>query len=137
MLGGWLFLDEMPTAPAAGGVVLVTVGVYCIGLRPGASALEPLRALARERASWFAVAAAVAWSITTLIHKFGIAAVGPFPWGVTLAIGSGLLLAAALPVMGRRTGGWRSPFAGFRGAVRGVAASRSRCSRRGCTWRCG
>lgn len=109
MLGGWLFLGEVPTAPAAAGVVLVTGGVYCIGLRPGASALEPLRALARERASWFAVAAAVAWSITTLIHKFGIAAVGPFPWGVTLALGSGLLLAAALPVMGRRTGGVALP----------------------------
>jgi drug/metabolite transporter (DMT)-like permease len=39
MLGGWLFLGEVPTTPAAAGVVLVTVGVYCIGLRPGASAL--------------------------------------------------------------------------------------------------
>jgi uncharacterized membrane protein len=113
MLGGWLFLDEVPTAPAATGVVLVTAGVYCIGLRPGASALEPLRALARERASWFAIGAAVAWSITTLIHKFGIAAVGPFPWGVTLAIGSGLLLGAALPVMGRRTGGVALPVRWF------------------------
>jgi uncharacterized membrane protein len=113
MLGGWLFLDEVPTAPAAAGVVLVTAGVYCIGLRPGASALEPLRALARERASWFAIGAAVAWSITTLIHKFGIAAVGPFPWGVTLAIGSGLLLGAALPVMGRRTGGVALPVRWF------------------------
>lgn len=109
MLGGWLFLGEVPTPPAAAGVVLVTAGVYCIGLRPGASALEPLRALARERASWFAIAAAVAWSVTTLIHKFGIAAVGPFPWGVTLALGSGLLLGIALPVMGRRTGGVALP----------------------------
>lgn len=104
MLGGWLFLDEVPTRLAAAGVALVTGGVYCIGLRPGASWMEPLRALARERASWYAVAAAVAWSITTLIHKAGIAAVGPFPWGATLALGSGLVLAAALPVMVRRTG---------------------------------
>lgn len=109
MLGGWLFLDEVPTARAAAGVVLVTAGVYCVGLRPGASLLEPLRALARERASWYAVGAAVAWSITTLIHKFGIAAVGPFPWGVTLAVGSGLLLGAALPVMKGRMGGVALP----------------------------
>jgi drug/metabolite transporter (DMT)-like permease len=109
MLGGWLFLGEVPSAPAAAGVGLVTVGVYCIGLRPRASLLEPLRALARERASWFAVAAAVAWSVTTLIHKRGIAAVGPFPWGVTLALGSGLLLAVAMPVMARRTGGVALP----------------------------
>ncbi len=104
MLGGWLFLGEVPTAPAAAGIVLVTAGVYCIGLRPGLSALEPLRALARERASWYAVAAAVAWSITSLMHKTGIAAVGPFPWGVTLALGSALLLAAVLPVLAWRTG---------------------------------
>ncbi|HYR07193.1 MAG TPA: EamA family transporter [Longimicrobium sp.] len=109
MLGGWAFLDQVPTAPAAAGVVLVTIGVYCIGLRPGASALEPLRALARERASWYAIGAALAWSVTTLIHKVGIDAVGPFPWGVTLALGSGLLLGAALPVMGRRTGGVALP----------------------------
>lgn len=109
MLGGWLFLDEVPTARAAAGVALVTAGVYCIGLRPGASALEPLRALARERASWYAVAAAVAWSITTLIHKFGIAAVGPFPWGVTLAVGSGLLLGAALPLIKGRMGSVAMP----------------------------
>jgi uncharacterized membrane protein len=104
MLGGWLFLAEVPTAPAAAGMVLVTAGVYCIGLRPGLSALEPLRALAHERASWYAVAAAVAWSITSLMHKAGIAAVGPFPWGVTLALGSALLLATALPVLAWRTG---------------------------------
>jgi uncharacterized membrane protein len=105
MLGGWLFLGEVPTLPAAAGVVLVTAGVYCIGLRPGLSALEPLRALARERASWYAVAAAVAWSVTSLMHRAGIDIVGPFPWGVTLAVGSALLLAvAALPGMAWRTG---------------------------------
>lgn len=109
MLGGWLWLDERPTAPAVAGVALVTAGVYCIGLRPGASLLEPLRALGRERAAWFAVGAAVAWTVTTLIHKFGIAAVGPFPWGVTLAVASGLVLAVALPFIARRGGGVAMP----------------------------
>lgn len=105
MLGGIAFLGEVPTAAAAAGVALVAAGVYCVGLRPGASALEPLRALARSRASWYAVASACAWSVTTLIHKQGIAAVGPFPWGVTLAFGSALGVAAALPFLARRGGG--------------------------------
>ena len=99
MAGGYLFLDEVPTPMAGAGVALVTVGVYCVGLAPGASALEPLRALARERASWYAIAAACGWSLATLVHKSGIAAVGPFPWGATLAFGSGLALTAVLPLL--------------------------------------
>ena len=104
MLGGFVFLDEVPTPIAGAGVVLVTVGVYCIGLRPGGSVLEPLRALARERASWYAIASACAWSLATLVHKSGIAAVGPFPWGATLAFGSGLALTASLPFLA-----WKAP----------------------------
>lgn len=105
MLGGALFLGEVPTVPAALGILLVTAGVYCVGLRPGASAMEPLRALTRTRASWFAVGAVLFWSITTVFHKVGIAAVGPFPWGATLALGSGLSLALVLPLLGHRRGG--------------------------------
>ena len=104
MAGGYLFLDEVPTREAGLGVVLVTLGVYCVGLAPGASLLEPLRALARERASWYAVASACSWSAATLVHKIGIAAVGPFPWAVTLAFGSGLTLAAVLAVLA-----WKAP----------------------------
>jgi uncharacterized membrane protein len=104
MAGGVVFLDEVPTREAGLGVALVTVGVYCVGLAPGASLLQPLRALARERASWYAVASACAWSLATLVHKMGIAAVGPFPWAVTLALGTGLALAALLPWMA-----WKAP----------------------------
>lgn len=104
MLGGYIFLNEVPTPIAGAGVVLVTLGVYCVGLAPGASALEPLRALVRERASWYALASACGWSLATLVHKSGIAAVGPFPWGATLAFGSGLTLAAILPLMA-----WKAP----------------------------
>ncbi|HEX8361248.1 MAG TPA: EamA family transporter [Longimicrobium sp.] len=99
MMGGFLVLGEVPTWEAGVGAALVTVGVYCVGLAPGASALEPLRALARERASWFAVASACSWSAATLVHKRGIAAVGPFPWAVTLALGTALALAAVLPLV--------------------------------------
>jgi uncharacterized membrane protein len=100
MLSGVVFLDEMPTPQAAVGILLVTAGVYCVGLQPGGSALEPLRALARSRASWYAIGAALFWTVTTMLHKVGIAEVGPFPWAVTLAMGSGLALAASLPVLG-------------------------------------
>lgn len=101
MLSGVVFLGEVPTPEAAAGIVLVTVGVYCIGLQGGGSVLAPLRALARERASWYAVGATVAWSATTLLHKVGIAEVGPFPWAVTLTLGSAAGLALALPLVGR------------------------------------
>jgi len=104
MAGGVVFLDEVPTREAGLGVALVTVGVYCVGLAPGASLLQPLRALAGERASWFAVASACSWSLATLVHKMGIEAVGPFPWAATLALGTGLVLAALLPWMA-----WKAP----------------------------
>lgn len=108
-LGGALFLREVPTAQAAAGVGLVTLGVYFVGLQPGGSLAAPLRALARSRASWYAVACALAWSVTSLLHKQGIAAVGPFPWAVTLSLGSALGLAVALPLVRGRTGGVGMP----------------------------
>jgi uncharacterized membrane protein len=105
MLGGILLLGEVPTPPAGAGVLLVTLGVYCVGLQGGGSLLEPLRALARSRASWFAVGSACAWSLATLVHKRGIAAVGPFPWAATLAFVSAIGLGLVLPFLARRTSG--------------------------------
>jgi uncharacterized membrane protein len=105
MLGGVAFLGEVPTPQAGAGVLLVTLGVYFVGLEGGGSWLEPIRALGRSRASWFAVGSAVAWSLATLVHKRGIAAVGPFPWAATLAFVSAVGLGAVLPFLARRTGG--------------------------------
>jgi uncharacterized membrane protein len=105
MLGGVLLLGEVPTPQAGAGVLLVTAGVYCVGLQGGGSLLEPIRALGRSRASWFAVGAAAAWSLATLVHKTGIRAVGPFPWAATLAFVSAFGLGAVLPILARRTGG--------------------------------
>lgn len=102
MLGGYLLLGEVPTPNAAAGVGLVTLGIYCVGLQPGGSALDPLRALVRSRASWYAVGAFVAFSLATLVHKSGIAEVGPFPWGAALALSSGVVLAPVLPLVARR-----------------------------------
>lgn len=107
MAGGVVLLGEVPSAQAGAGVGLVTLGVYCVGLQGGGSLLEPLRALGRSRASWFALGAAVAWSLSTLVHKRGIAAVGPFPWSVTLAFVSAAGLGAVLPFLPRRADGAR------------------------------
>jgi drug/metabolite transporter (DMT)-like permease len=104
MVGGVLFLHEVPSAFAAAGIVLVAGGLYFVGLQKGASALEPFRALARDRASWLAVSAALFFSVTSLMHKVGIALVGPIPWSVTLTLSSALLLACALPFVKWSTG---------------------------------
>ena len=108
-LGGLLFLGEVPTRLAFAGIVLVTLGVYAVGLRAGASPLEPFRALARSRAGWYALGAAAFWSAATMLHKVGIREVGPFAWAVTLTLGSALALAVALPVVWR--GGSAAPSA--------------------------
>lgn len=105
MLGGVTVLHEIPSPLGAVGIVLVTIGVYCTGLKPGASALAPLRALVHSRASWYALLACVFFSVTSVLHKIGIAEVGPLPWGMTLAFGSALVLTLALPVLAWRTGG--------------------------------
>lgn len=105
MLGGIAVLREVPTPQAALGVALVTVGIYLVQLEPGTGPLQPLRALVHSRASGYAAACALAWSVSTLVHKFGIAAVGPFPWAVTLAVVSVLGLSAVLPFIARRDGG--------------------------------
>lgn len=105
MLGGVAFLGEVPTPQAGAGVLLVTLGVYFVGLQGGGSWLEPIRALGRSPASWFAVGSAVAWSLATLVHKRGIAAVGPFPWAATLAFVSAVGLGVVLPFLARKTGG--------------------------------
>lgn len=103
-VGGAVFLREVPTPQAAAGVGLVTLGVYFVGLQPGESYLAPVRALARSRASWYAVACVCGWSITSLLHKQGIAEVGPIPWAMTLAYGSALGLAVSLPLVRRWAG---------------------------------
>jgi uncharacterized membrane protein len=108
-IGALLFLGEVPTPIAVVGILLVTTGVYAVGLRSGHSAFEPFRALARSRAGWYAVAASISWSVATVLHKVGIAEVGPFAWAVTLTLGSALALAIWLPVVAWRSGEWRIP----------------------------
>lgn len=112
MVAAYFLLNEVPTAFAGAGVVLVTAGVYTVGLNGSGSILEPFRALAQNRTSWFAVGAAVCWSLTTIIHKIGIAEVGPFPWAVTLTIGSSVALSLVLPILRRTTGSSGIPRSG-------------------------
>jgi drug/metabolite transporter (DMT)-like permease len=108
-ISGFVFLGEVPAPPAALGIVFVTSGIYGMGLRPGGSFLEPVRSLARTRASWFAVSASFFWSFAMVVHKIGIAEVGPFPWAATLTLGSSLALAAVLPVLGWKTRAYGFP----------------------------
>lgn len=114
-LGGAVVLGERPTAAALGGIALVGLGVYGLGLDGSRSALAPVRALVREPAGRWASAAVLAWSATAIIHKIGIAASGPMPWAATLTLGSAVAIAAVSPLLPadvrgegppRRAGGW-------------------------------
>lgn len=96
-INGALFMGEVPTLLAACGIVLVAAGIYAVGLRRGASPLEPLRSLAGDRGSWYAVLSAVFWSVTPFLHKIGASTVGPVMWSMSVTLGSGLALGALLP----------------------------------------
>ena len=96
-INGAVFMHEIPTILAACGIALVAVGIYAVGLRPGRSPLEPLRALAGDRASWYAVGSALFWSVTPMLHKIGTGTAGPLMWGMSVALGSGVVLGAVLP----------------------------------------
>ncbi|WP_158508626.1 EamA family transporter [Gemmatirosa kalamazoonensis] len=105
MAGGAVILREVPTPTAAFGVAVLAAGIYTVGLTAGGSILAPVRALARKSSSWYAVASTACFSITSVLHKIGIAEVGPLPWGTTLGVGSALSLAVLLPLAGRRRAG--------------------------------
>jgi transporter family protein len=100
-INGSLFMHEVPTVLAAAGIVLVAIGIYAVGLRRGVSPLEPLRSLAADRGSWYAVLSAVFWSVTPFLHKTGTATVGPLMWSMSVSLGSGLVLGAVLPFLRR------------------------------------
>ena len=104
MAGGVAFLHEVPSWMAAAGIVLVAAGLYFVGLRKDSSWLEPVRALTTSRASWFAVMAVLFWTVTSLMHKVGIAQVGAIPWAATLTLGSAIALACVLPAIAWKTG---------------------------------
>lgn len=103
-INGALFMHEVPTVLAAAGIVLVAIGIYTVGLRRGASPVEPLRALRRDRGSWYAVMSALFWSVTPFLHKTGAATVGPLMWAMSVSLASGLVLAAVLPLRRRIAG---------------------------------
>ena len=100
-INGVLFMHEIPTVLAACGIALVAIGIYAVGLRRGASPLEPLRSLAGDRGSWYAVLSAMFWSVTPFLHKMGTATVGPLMWSMSVTLGSAVVLGAVLPFRGR------------------------------------
>lgn len=102
LIGGIVALGEVPTWGAGIGIVLVSLGVYWTGLKPGESRWEPIRALAYTKASRYAIATAFFFGITTVVHRLGVDAVGAFPWAATLALGSGVSIALLLPFLPKR-----------------------------------
>ena len=108
-LGAAVALGERPTAAALFGIALVGGGVYVLGLGGARGLWEPLRALAAHPAGRWAGLAVLAWSVTSVVHKVGIAASGPMPWAVVLALGSSVVLAVVAPVLPKelRAGGGR------------------------------
>jgi transporter family protein len=96
-INGALFMHEIPTAIAASGIVLVAIGIYTVGLRPGGSLLEPIRSLAHDRGSWFAILSSLFWSVTPMLHKMGNVTVGPLMWAMAVSLTSGLVLGAVIP----------------------------------------
>lgn len=121
-LGAVVVLGEIPTAAAAVGIGLVAAGVYAVGLERGEPWLAPIRALARSRASWYALGAAVCWTMTTIIHKFGIAEVGALPWAASVTLASAIATGCALPLLAGRGGGGAVPDAWARWTVLMAAA---------------
>ena len=106
MIGGALISASARARWRSLGILLVVIGLYFVGLRRGRSALEPIRAFATSRASWYRAAGdALFWTVTSLTHKVGIAKVGPMPWATTLTLGSAVALAVAMPVVARAAGG--------------------------------
>jgi drug/metabolite transporter (DMT)-like permease len=104
MVGGVVLLHEIPSVLAVVGILLVATGLYCVGLSKGASWWEPIRSIARSPASWFAVLSSLFWTVTSLMHKIGIALVGPMAWAASLTLSSALALACALPFVAWRMG---------------------------------
>ena len=100
-LGGAVLLGERPTPEALAGVGLVASGVYALGLGGERGVLAPFRSLARDPAGRWAGVSILAWSLTTVLHKVGIAASGPMPWAVTLALGSAAAMLLVAPLLPR------------------------------------
>src|SRR5829696_1826550 len=136
MAGGALILHEQPSGLAVAGILLVVMGLYFVGLPKGGSALEPIRALATSRASWYALLATLFWTVTSLTHKIGIAEVGPMPWATALTLGSAVALAVVLPAIARMRGGVGLLVREQHGCGSSpCAACASRCSNTGSTTR--
>ncbi len=100
-LGAAVVLGERPTVGATAGIGLVAAGVYVLGLGGGRGWTAPLRALATHPAGRWAGLSILAWSVTAVVHKIGIAASGPMPWAVTLSLGSAVVLALGAPLLPR------------------------------------
>jgi len=109
-------LREIPQVLPLFGVGLMITGAYLLALSSWHEALEPLRAVAHQRALWLAIGASLLWGITPIFEKTAIQ--HTFPENPTAAA-LGALLALALllfPIMLRRA---RRPFTQIRAGLTG------------------
>lgn len=96
-------LRERPSAAGLAGFVLVAGGSWLLYARPGGSALEPLRSLARERGARLMLAVALIFSVTSALGKVGLLDSSPEFFGpvYVLVLASLLTLSAAVRGEGR------------------------------------
>ena len=112
-------LREVPQLLPLIGVGLIIIGAYLLTLSSWHDALEPLRAVAHQKALWQAIAASMLWDITPVFEKTAIQ--HTFPENPTAAaFGAVLALTLILfPIMLSQAG---RPLAQLRIRCRGFVA---------------
>ena len=112
-------LKEVPQLLPLIGVGLIIIGAYLLTLSSWHGALEPLRAVAHQKALWLAIAASILWGITPVFEKMAIQ--HTFPENPTAAAFGALLTLTLIlfPIMLSRT---YRPFTQMRIRWRGFVA---------------
>lgn len=101
-----LIVGEVPGALGIVGVLLIVCGAYVLNLRDiRRGALEPLRAIARDRGARLMLGVALLWSISANYDKVGVEASSVLAW--PLLVNAVMALAMLGMVAARARGGWR------------------------------
>lgn len=111
---GYLLLGEIVSAQGLAGILLVVAGAWLLNLDPGGArgALEPFRAIARDRGARLMLAVAAVYSVTAVMGKGALAympasAFGPFYFallGIATLLVFGLGNSGALRALARKPG---------------------------------
>lgn len=97
LLSAYFILGESPSYLGLVGIILLFVGAYLLNLKERHKGhLEPLKALLRDKGAKLALTVAFIYSITSNIHKVGIASSSPVFWAIMLNLAVSVFL---LPVV--------------------------------------